>query len=329
MPNSTATATKKTPSALSTGRTGSTSALKTASKGKRAGSNSNVKKVSLDDDAVGSGGRWIGSAAVETLDGACLSLEQISELYGSGDMDDAFGKMACYLGYQNWREDMLSGIFLSYYFGVYQFAKENSFTAHQTNYLLSIMKHTLASVTAEEDRSQPPLKAVEKFRKLVMFHSAPLYTGPGEEPFGVKEAKVVVEFAMTGLFQHYKLYQYVTSNEQEKAQESSSASVDSLLEMPEPLAVAVTLEAYEAEQARLRELEEQARLERERWEAEERAAAANPFDVLSTEEVKDISIDVVTDLIKGVADEVDGLLGIQKEKLLAQTTRLSTMLPLP
>jgi hypothetical protein len=67
------------------------------------------------------------------------------------------------------------------------------------------------------------------------------------------------------------LYQYVFNNEQETAEISLSAIVDLPL-IPPPLSEALTLEAYESEQARLREIEEQERLEKDRKRREERSA---------------------------------------------------------
>ncbi|KAJ3067197.1 hypothetical protein HDU99_003599 [Rhizoclosmatium hyalinum] len=227
-------------------------------------------------------------------DALCLTPEQVTELNGTTDIDEAF-----------------------------KHAKENGFTPAQTSGFLSIMKLTIKKITSEE-KGAPPLKSLEKFRALVTANSGPTN---GYDLFGPKESKLIVDFAMEGVFQHYKLYQYYTSIDQEIVPASLDVEVEEPIVEPQPLAEAMTLEAYEAELARLKELEELARLDRERWEAEERAAAANPFDVLSSEDVKQIATDTVGQMLKVIADELDGLLNEQGEKLMAQATKLSQLFP--
>ncbi|KAJ3074757.1 hypothetical protein HDU98_010347 [Podochytrium sp. JEL0797] len=257
-----------------------------------------------------------GEEEMDQVDGQCLTGDQISELNGL-EVEEAY-KLGC----QDWREDLHHSIMLTYLFGIYQFAKENAFSILQITTFLSIMKITVKRITSEE-KGVPPLKSLEKFRALVLTNSGP---ANGEEVFGPRESKLIIDFAMSGVFQHYKLYQHVMTSvaaEEESTTLFISAEVEEPF-VPPPLGEAVTLEAYEAEQSRLKGLEEQARLEKERWEAEERAAAANPFDVLSSDQVKAIATETVGQMLHQIASELDGVLSEQSERLMQQANKLST-----
>ncbi|KAI9327544.1 flagellar C1a complex subunit C1a-32-domain-containing protein [Obelidium mucronatum] len=228
--------------------------------------------------------------------------------------------MAVLLNLTNWREDMQYAIVLTYLFGIFQFAKENSFTPLQTSTFLSIMKITIKKLN--EERGQPPLKTLEKFKSLVLSNSSPI---PGDDIFGPRESKLIIDFAMEGVFQHHKLYQYIASNDQESCLDFIGVEIQEPLVLPPPLSEAVTLEAHEAELARLNELKEQERLAKEEWEAEERAAAANPFEVLSPDAVKQIAADTVTTMLETICGELDGLLNEQSDRLMAQANKLTNL----
>ncbi|KAJ3017045.1 UNVERIFIED_CONTAM: hypothetical protein HDU68_011879 [Siphonaria sp. JEL0065] len=182
------------------------------------------------------------------------------------------------------------------------------------------MKIAIKKLNTEE-KGTPPIKSLEKFKSLVLANSGP---ANGFELFGPRESKLIIDFAMEGVFQHYKLYQYIASNEQETVSEFIAVQVEDPF-VPQSLSEAVTLEAHEAELQRLRDLEEQIKLAKEAWEAEERAAAANPFDVLSPDDVKKIAADTVTMMLEAISGELDGVLNDQSDRLMVQANKLSNL----
>ncbi|KAJ3295844.1 hypothetical protein HK104_002271 [Borealophlyctis nickersoniae] len=78
---------------------------------------------------------------------------------------------------------------------------------------------------------------------------------------------------------------------------------------PPPLAEAIPLEAYEAEMERRRAVEE-------------RAAAANPFDVLSVDEVKIVATETVVKALSSLTSEVERALEEQRQKFMVHLGKL-------
>ncbi|KAJ3095177.1 hypothetical protein HDU97_007214 [Phlyctochytrium planicorne] len=135
------------------------------------------------------------------------------------------------------------------------------------------------------------------------------------EVFDISEAKEVADFVMTTLF----------LNTITTVQDSYEHDIVVSLETPpvlSPLANAITLEAYEQEQARVEELERLEEEEKKRRE-EELAAAANPFEALSSEEIQSITGDIVGAMIKTLASDLDKVIEDQRSKITAQIAKLS------
>ncbi|KAI8799436.1 flagellar C1a complex subunit C1a-32-domain-containing protein [Cladochytrium replicatum] len=78
-----------------------------------------------------------------------------------------------------------------------------------------------------------------------------------------------------------------------------------------PLSEAITMEQFEAEVARLKEKEEKERLERERRE-EERRNSTSPFDVLSSDEIKQVVTETIQAVFMKLAEEMDRVLEEQR-----------------
>ncbi|KAJ3198654.1 hypothetical protein HDU82_001157 [Entophlyctis luteolus] len=123
------------------------------------------------------------------------------------------------------------------------------------------------------------------------------------------------------VFQHHKLYRYAALHRQESVTLQIAVEVEIPLD-PLPLDQAITLEEHEERLAKMQEAEELARLEKERREAEERAAAANPFDALEPEQVKRIAADTMAAMLQAVAEELDALVEDQRVRLLARAARI-------
>ncbi|KAJ3131249.1 hypothetical protein HK100_006595 [Physocladia obscura] len=237
---------------------------------------------------------WIDSA--DQADWLCLTHEQISEI-GVLELEDSFNKIAIILNYTAWREEIHQSVMMTFFFGVYQ--------------------------TSADSENGSPIRAIEKFKALVTANSA---ASNFDDLFGPRESKLIVDYALSGIFQHHKLYQYVALNDQNVVINSINVHVEEPI-APAPLIEAITLETYEAEQAKIKQIEVEARLELERVEAEKRTAAANPFDVLEPETIKQVASDTVTMMLKSIADEIDAHLDDQKDRFMQQALRLSNLLP--
>lgn len=249
-----------------------------------------------------------------------LSQEQIADLLES-DSEASAIKMAAFMGISNWREDLQMNINLSFLLNAFYSAKEFGLSPGQISAFVGIMKITMEK---SMEKGLTHIKSIELFRKVMANHSI-IFPGSEEQVpvFGPTEISVLIQHAVSGIFQHYRLFQYVFSMEQEKM----DIEVKVTVEKPQsatPLIEAVTLEAYEAEQAKLRqqqleELETRARLEMERD-----ASVPNPFDVLSSDEIKSVATDVVIDLLKGMRHHFDLVIDEQISKQMASILKLSS-----
>ncbi|KAJ3413651.1 hypothetical protein HDV05_007719 [Chytridiales sp. JEL 0842] len=246
--------------------------------------------------------------------------EQLAELQDL-PLEESLNKMASHLNLSKWREDMQSNIFLSLYFNLWQFAKENNFTTYQVPTMLGIMKMILEKST---EKGLSVQNSVKLFRRLLCSNVATSDEEAPREVLSPAEAKLFVDHVMTGYFQHYRLYQFIQTNEQEQEVTEISVQIEHP-DVPPPLAEAITLEAYEAEVARVREIEEREREERLRREAEERAIS-NPFEALSPEEIKAVATEAIAFIMKDIGGEVDKLMEDQRERFMAQLKKYSIVI---
>ncbi|KAI8849141.1 hypothetical protein BC829DRAFT_392534 [Chytridium lagenaria] len=175
--------------------------------------------------------------------------------------------------------------------------REQTFNAIQTSTFFGIMK-----VLFDKLNVMSASRSLRLFKRLLLNHTSTLSKS-------------------LSFFQHYKLYQYTSRF----VQEEEKFSIISSLEFPpltSPLSEATTLMQYEEEQERLREIERREQEERERQEAEI-AAAANPFEVLSADDIRALATDIVASLMKATATDFDRLMEDQKCKLAAQIAKMS------
>ncbi|KAJ3143193.1 hypothetical protein HK101_003221 [Irineochytrium annulatum] len=227
-----------------------------------------------------------------------LNADHVYDLGEKVELEDAIAKMAEVFGLAAWREDMSQNIMLSFYFNCFQFAKDGGFSPVQISTFFSIMKIILDRSVAHDE-------------------------GLSWEVFDPSEVKLITDYAFTSLFQNYKLYMYVMTTEQEQVLTETEVFVEKPPELA-PLAEAITLEAYETERARIEELELRERLEREQREAD-LAAAKNPFDVLSVDDIRTLATDVILEMMRGVAADFEQMLDDQRGRFGLVISRLSTI----
>ncbi|KAJ3355243.1 hypothetical protein HDU83_003820 [Entophlyctis luteolus] len=267
----------------------------------------NLKKQTFEEDVEGS---KVSGRALDLAEGYCLSADQIEELMAL-DLDSSFEyysigkksiKVADMMNFRNWKDDLQASIMLSFFFGLFQFAKEIELLPPQTSIFMSIMNSSLKKISTEQN-ADSVVNAVEHFKGLMLMFSSHLHS---EDCFGPRESKLAVDFAFS-------------------TQESVTLQIAVEVEIPLdplPLDQAITLEEHEERLAKMQEAEELTRLEKERREAEERAAAANPFDALEPEQVKRIAADTMAAMLQAVAEELDALVEDQRVRLLARAARI-------
>ncbi|KAJ3088533.1 hypothetical protein HK102_008527 [Quaeritorhiza haematococci] len=179
---------------------------------------------------------------------------------------------------------------------------------------------------SEPEKSLPFDKSATFFKRLLLNHSTPNAnpnpTSPEQywDMFGSEEVKLILDYCMTGFFQHYRLFQHVFNTEQERMEVEETPHVETF--DPLPLWSAITLEDYNIELQKQREAEEIQRAEMERRRAEKRAAAVNPFEVLSPEEIKAIATETIHGLLSNLNQEYEKLLEEQKLRVMEKISKL-------
>ncbi|KAI8916887.1 flagellar C1a complex subunit C1a-32-domain-containing protein [Entophlyctis helioformis] len=291
-------------------------------KGGKAGKTRDVAEDGYDANAEADGQK----DSEVSLAWLYLTADQIDEL-DACEPEEELAKIAQFLCVLGWKEDLQNSILLSFYHSCYYFAKENKFAPIQISVFFSIMKITLDKTF---DKSLSHLHALSEFKKLLFdYMASPSLNQVNQsasnalesaswEIFGPQECKLIVDYAISTIFQHHRLYQYVFTNEQEKQEIELPITLE-LPPNPPPLSEGITFEAYETEQ-RAREL-----AERDLLDAESLANAVDILDSLSPEEIKQTALDVIAGLLEGISSEFDKMLLEQRDRFLSQMAKVPTI----
>lgn len=208
------------------------------------GSRSSLKEKSKKRDTTSEN-----EEAVENVDQLAwrvLDKTDTTELAGMDDPDQIAMKLAVVMGLNHHEENLSDASLLDYYVATYWFAREHKFTEEQTSTLFTIT-HTL--ITNLKDQHLSLQDNIQQLRGL-------LAAGVGLSPqqtalqcLTPEIAKLVVECVTTGLFQHYRLFQYLFEEQQSELQINLSLQVDvpplPSTFIPPPLDEAIPLELYE------------------------------------------------------------------------------------
>eukprot|EP00842_Homolaphlyctis_polyrhiza_P000356 jgi/Hompol1/1320/HPOL_003954-RA len=199
------------------------------------------------------------------------------------------------------------------------FAKQNRFTPLQISVFFSIMKITLDKSL---EKTLSHLQTLADFRKLLFDHMAsPSSNAPGQssnnlvmestsEVFGPGECKLIVDYALSTLFQ------FVFTVEQERQDITCPVVLETPV-APLPLSDSITLETYEMEQ-RARE-----QAQRELIDMEGLANAVDIVDSIPPEELKAVTLETITALLESLSTDFDKMLSDQRQRFLNQISKLS------
>jgi hypothetical protein len=154
---------------------------------------------------------------------------------------------------------------------IYRYAKENNFSAAQISVHFAIFKSILENFIGKllyiflyifiyvclksfiiaAGASLPTV--LTEFQKLVLAHTSCI--GDHWDIFSIQESKLILDYGFTTFFQHFNLYQYAFTKEQEADELVVSKSIEKNSLTLAPLSEALTLEAYESELGKINENE--------------------------------------------------------------------------
>ncbi|KAL5033832.1 hypothetical protein BDV3_003473 [Batrachochytrium dendrobatidis] len=274
------------------------------------------------DETVETKGPKEGDASLSWL---YLTQENIDELKAC-EPDDELGKLAQIIGMPLWKDDIQCSILMSFYYSNYYFSKENKFSPIQISVFFSIMKLTLDKSL---EKSLTHTQTLSEFKKLlfdslaepsspaILANSTNQIEDPTSSIFEPAECKLIIDYAMTTLFQHFKLFHYVFNNDQEKQEVSWPVA----LEIPFsalPLSDADTFEVHEAEKA--------AREQTKAGILDVKGLSYTPdiLGVLPPDELKQTALENISELLEGLSGDFDRMLLDQRQRFLNQISKLST-----
>jgi hypothetical protein len=146
---------------------------------------------------------------VEQLSWKVLGKTETAQLAGINDPHQIAWRLAAVLGLGQYEESLSEAALVDYYVATYWFAREHKFTDEQTSTLFTIT-HTL--ITNLKDHHFSLVDNIQQLRDLLAGVGVSQRTAV--QCLTPEAAGLVVECVTTGLFQHYRLFQFLFEEQQ-------------------------------------------------------------------------------------------------------------------
>nr|XP_033798001.1 ciliary-associated calcium-binding coiled-coil protein 1 [Geotrypetes seraphini] len=135
-----------------------------------------------------------------------LSLLQIS-LLSDLDVDGVQKKIEEFLDFKQCDTSLMESILVDYYVTGFWWAKEMNFSLQQISDFMDVIRLMLYNLENEQMSLEDNLK--DLWRALVGEEESYLEINASLDVFNVDQAKAIINYLKTSLFQHYKLYQFL------------------------------------------------------------------------------------------------------------------------
>jgi hypothetical protein len=166
-----------------------------------------------------------------------LSEEMTTKVLDCTDPDELLSITGAEFNIHDFRENIRSAILIDFYVGNLLFAKESGMNAEQCSAFFAIMKR---AHEASIEQTPPMEKSFEWFKSSLLKHclkNPPEYV----DIFFPEQVELITSFASRTYFQHYGLYQYAFTHEQEKDRYTTKLFVQTVM-APPPLCTTTTTE---------------------------------------------------------------------------------------
>jgi hypothetical protein len=142
-----------------------------------------------------------------------LTLKEVETFLTLQTPSDCLKFISTKFGLQDYEMNARSAITIDFYLEILAFSKDQGFSAEQTSTFFTIMKLTHDFAL----KSTSLVDSFEFFKKLILRHSL---SGVDDcKPlFAAHNVKALTEHVTTGYMQHFRIYQFAFSKEQEKDQ---------------------------------------------------------------------------------------------------------------
>ncbi|XP_058958331.2 ciliary-associated calcium-binding coiled-coil protein 1 isoform X1 [Pocillopora verrucosa] len=221
-------------------------------------------------------------------------------------------KLAEVLSIENYHISLPEACVLDYYVAGFWFAKEQNFTLQQISAFFTLLKEMLDNI---KEKQFSLVDSIQNFKSLLAgigVENCPL--NGGLECFDVNQAKLITDYFTDSLFQHYKLYQFLFTQEPQEEVVISELEVEvpplASIPFPPPLDEGMTEEMWREHvmtPPQSPQPEEQTEGEKEQSGEEAHSDnVAHSKDQTAENILSSIEPAQVKNIVKKVADEVLG-----------------------
>nr|XP_058958332.1 ciliary-associated calcium-binding coiled-coil protein 1-like isoform X2 [Pocillopora verrucosa] len=221
-------------------------------------------------------------------------------------------KLAEVLSIENYHISLPEACVLDYYVAGFWFTKEQNFTLQQISAFFTLLKEMLDNI---KEKQFSLVDSIQKFKSLLAgigVENCPL--NGGLECFDVNQAKLITDYFTDSLFQHYKLYQFLFTQEPQEEVVISELEVEvpplASIPFPPPLDEGMTEEMWREHvmtPPQSPQPEEQTEGEKEQSGEEAHSDnVAHSKDQTAENILSSIEPAQVKNIVKKVADEVLG-----------------------
>lgn len=221
-------------------------------------------------------------------------------------------KLAEVLSIENYRISLPEACLLDYYVAGFWFAKEQNFTLQQISAFFTLLKEMLDNI---KEKHFSLVENIEKFKSFLAgigVENCP-HNG-GLECFDVNQAKLITDYFTDSLFQHYKLYQFLFTQDPQEEVVVSELAVEvpplATVPFPPPLDEGMTEEVWREHvmtPPQSPQPEEQKEGEQDLKEEDGHSTAvSHPEDQTAENILASVTPGKVKTIVKKVADEVLG-----------------------
>ncbi|XP_078357529.1 ciliary-associated calcium-binding coiled-coil protein 1-like isoform X1 [Oculina patagonica] len=221
-------------------------------------------------------------------------------------------KLAEVLAIENYHISLPEACVLDYYVAGFWFAKEQNFTLLQISAFFTLLKVMQDNI---KEKQFSLVDSIEKFKSLLAGIGVENCShNGGLECFDVNQAKLITDYFTDSLFQHYKLYQFLFTQDPQEEVVVSELAVEvpplATVPFPPPLDEGMTEEVWREyvmtppQSPQPEELKE-GEVDLEGQEAQS-ADVSQPEDQTAENILASVKPEEVKTIVKKVADEVFG-----------------------
>ncbi|XP_075790995.1 ciliary-associated calcium-binding coiled-coil protein 1 isoform X2 [Pelodiscus sinensis] len=268
------------------------------------------------------------TVAEENLAWRFLSFSQISVLLEQ-NIEGVQKKLEEFLNFRQVKTSLKEAVLLDYYGSGFWWAKERDFTHLQLSGFMAVLNFVLENISTKHMTLEDNIK--ELGRAMAGIGESHSEKSGGLDFFSVDQAKAIISYLKSSLFQHYKLYEYLFHSPREEL----VIGIDNVIELvkpmdtlfPAPLEEAISYDIYSSfiavppeSEVEIEEIEQECHPEGLQPETE--SLDVDPMAGFTIADVKSVLGQITNEIIGSLQTEINEKLEMQEE---AYTMRIEKL----